>query len=1114
MMRESEQNISHLKRENEELRNKCSALKTLSLRHNDTWGRGELNKEQTQNEITKLTQENMVLDQAKRSLEDENMRIVERRILLEGEVKESRHDLDKIKHQLKYIENKLQSQQQKNNRANAEILQLRNRLNDCEQENRELLSEMTGKNEEINTVTVTRDNALSEGDKLRNLLATRDVELSSLRDMINDIEVTKAEMLTKLKVSDNKLNHTEAQRSRLEQELKLTVEDRDKVSSEYYNLKSQYEIKDEEITSLIEQQEKARLEFISAQNRCNFQKVNEELHGLEDKLKCALDENERIKYEYERQISDTEEQLASKDNEINSLQKQAEELHAQLVSASNRLLHNKEIESQKNILLDSLKSAQNELREIKSSNTRNNEMVNQLERENRQLATDMETSTNKVNELKRESIRLSDELLQVKQKYASKMKDNESFMKENKDLKQEVMLLRNAMKDIERASQSKSIDSVTTRSHGSVKDHNRRELEQQTLVTKAQLEAKTDEVLQLQKQIEELSAQVISDSNQPLPKKGIESEKEILLDSLKSAQNELREIKNSNTRNNEMVNQLERENRQLVTDMETSTNKVNDLKRESSQLSDELSQVKQKYASNVKDNKSFMKENKDLKQEVMLLRNAMKDIERASQSKSIDGVTTRSHGSVKDHNRRELEQQTLVIRAQLEAKTDEVLQLQKQIEELSAQVISDSNQPFQKNDDNIDAHRLIKIESEKEILLDSLKSAQNELREVQNGAYQSEDLANRLEQENRQLATDMETSTNKVNDLKRESSQLSDELLQVKQRYASKVKDNESFMKENKDLKQEVMLLRNAMKDIERGSQSKSIDSVSTRSHGSVKGRLTKSYEHNSLTRVTTLKKHNILMENELNSLRGKIEVLENEKLSLHSHLENAKNVNRNNVDELRSKIKLIDKAKQELHEETTFLKQQVSSLEADKSQLLDGTRHLKSQIDLLKKEKISMIGSESNPNTSESRYVNNSSSENDFMELKARCSQLEQNEISVRMEKEELQARVNGLLEECRLLVRQDHDRFSSNSSSNEGISVEEKNDEIMPKYRFHSKEDLSSLYKMYMEEKFLRLRLCSEKATLIAAHEAQRSALVSHHEATINVLFEKLKGQKKVSS
>jgi len=548
--------------------------------------------------------------------------------------------------------------------------------------------------------------------------------------------------------------------------------------------------------------------------------------------------------------------------------------------------------------------------------------------------------------------------------------------------------------------------------------------------------------------------------------------------------------------------------------METSTNKVNDLKRESSQLSDELLQVKQRYASKVKDNESFMKENKDLKQEVMLLRNAMKDIERASQSKSIDSVTTRSHGSVKDHNRRELEQQTLVIRAQLEAKTDEVLQLQKQIEELSAQVISDSNQPFQKNDDNIDAHRLIKIESEKEILLDSLKSAQNELREVQNGAYQSEDLANRLEQENRQLATDMETSTNKVNDLKRESSQLSDELLQVKQRYASKVKDNESFMKENKDLKQEVMLLRNAMKDIERASQSKSIDSVSTRSHGSVKGRLTKSYEHNSLTRVTTLKKHNILMENELNSLRGKIEVLENEKLSLHSHLENAKNVNRNNVDELRSKIKLIDKAKQELHEETTFLKQQVSSLEADKSQLLDGTRHLKSQIDLLKKEKISMIGSESNPNTSESRYVNNSSSENDFMELKARCSQLEQNEIFVRMEKEELQARVNGLLEECRLLVRQDHDRFSSNSSSNEGISVEEKNDEIMPKYRFHSKEDLSSLYKMYMEEKFLRLRLCSEKATLIAAHEAQRSALVSHHEATINVLFEKLKGQKKVSS
>jgi len=508
-----------------------------------------------------------------------------------------------------------------------------------------------------------------------------------------------------------------------------------------------------------------------------------------------------------------------------------------------------------------------------------------------------------------------------------------------------------------------------------------------------------------------------------------------------------------------------------------------------------------------------MKESKDLKQEVMLLRNAMKDIERASQSKTIDGVTTRSHGPVKDHNRRELEQQTLVIKAQLESKNDEVLQLRKQIEELSAQLISAFDQPLQKSDDNIDVCRLIKIESEEDVLLDSLKSAQNELREVQNGPNQSEGLANRLERENRQLVTDMKTATNEVNDLKRESIQLSDELSQVKQRCASKVKDNESFMKENEELKQEVKLW-NAMKDIERASQSKTIDGVTTRSHGSVKGRLMKSYENNSLTRVTTIKKHNILMENELTCLREKIEELENEKLSLHSHLENANNVNRNNVDKLCSKIKLIDKAKQELHDETTHLKQQVNSLETDKSQLLDDTRHLKSQIDLLQKEKISMIGSESSPNTSEYRYVNNSSLENDFTELKARCSQLEQNENSVRMEKEELQARVNGLLEECRLLVRQDHERFSSNSSSNEGISVEEKNDEIMPKYQFHSKEDLSSLYKMYMEEKFLRLRLCSEKATLIAAHEAQRSALVSHHEATINVLFQKLKVQKKVST
>ena len=108
-----------------------------------------------------------------------------------------------------------------------------------------------------------------------------------------------------------------------------------------------------------------------------------------------------------------------------------------------------------------------------------------------------------------------------------------------------------------------------------------------------------------------------------------------------------------------------------------------------------------------------------------------------------------------------------------------------------------------------------------------------------------------------------------------------------------------------------------------------------------------------------------------------------------------------------------------------------------------------------------------------------------------------------------DLELRVHQLQEEQRALVT-DHQnerkrlmRLEKDHSA--PISVEEKNDfeNILSACSIDSSNDM---YDLYMQEKMLRLDVCAQKASLIIAHDLERSQLIAHHEATMSAFYSKL--------
>lgn len=112
---------------------------------------------------------------------------------------------------------------------------------------------------------------------------------------------------------------------------------------------------------------------------------------------------------------------------------------------------------------------------------------------------------------------------------------------------------------------------------------------------------------------------------------------------------------------------------------------------------------------------------------------------------------------------------------------------------------------------------------------------------------------------------------------------------------------------------------------------------------------------------------------------------------------------------------------------------------------------------------------------------------------------------------KKEAENQLNTLKDEYRrllnekLMLQKLVQESSKQMGSEESISAEAKNDLEITRRNSIGSEFVP--HDLYMQEKMRRIKLSTDKAALIAAHEVDRGQLIAHHEAMLDLLFRKMK-------
>jgi hypothetical protein len=441
-------------------------------------------------------------------------------IVLKKDLEEKNAEISELKQKLQEANAKLMQQEQEQEETKKKIENIQNEL-DAKvnelginiQESEEKISELNIKINEVEFAKNTAEKALDVKNNEIKRIETQ-LKLSQLDKDLQKPRITKleAQLENAIKESEQKLSSKDKEIKEITLKKNVFEENSKILANQITDLKNK-------ISTMIEGEEKIKLETELIAKQAELSEKNAEIENLQNQLNEALAENENLK----KQRDDATDSLRA---ELNTLKGEKESIQTQLEAENNKLLEiqkqitNAETEKQ-NAINNAVKQKEDELNTtIKNKNT----LILELN-------TEKENLQKQINELKSAGIsdekinKMNEQMDEINGILSNLQSDLDLAIKENDKLKQQINEINKLNKALEEEKYKFLEGQVTTSSKISELDEQIRLLQAQKLSNNSKINhlgqqlreqhvAKNEEIETLKNQLTTLQNQLKKSSTQ------------------------------------------------------------------------------------------------------------------------------------------------------------------------------------------------------------------------------------------------------------------------------------------------------------------------------------------------------------------------------------------------------------------------------------------------------------------------------------------------------------------------------------------------------------------------------------------------------------------------